>query len=176
MSSYQHSFPGQHLNVDLASADENDPLYSSESRRPATWKNKRVVAITILGVLLMAFVALVSPSHQATALMESDASGPPDYNSKEGQYDWQKCKESNDPDCWKKEGERVGHWWEGFGQKMKSWWSNLFGGGGKGKSEKTTTSTTEEPAAVEEKTTKPKKKKTEEVPAPEPAAAKEPKS
>jgi hypothetical protein len=92
MSSYQHSFPGQHLNVDLASADENDPLYSSESRRPATWKNKRVVAITILGVLLMAFVALVSPSHQATALMESDASGPPDYNSKEGQYDWQKCK------------------------------------------------------------------------------------
>lgn len=45
----------------------------------------------------------------------------PDYNG-EGRYDWQKCKASNDPNCWKNEGERVGGYWENFGQRMKSYW------------------------------------------------------
>jgi hypothetical protein len=48
----------------------------------------------------------------------------PDYNG-EGRYDWQKCKASNDPDCWKNEGERVGSYWENFGQRMKTFWMNF---------------------------------------------------
>lgn len=94
-SSYQHSHPGHQLDVDIASADENDPLYSSGIRRPVAWKNRRVLAVTALGLAcLTAFVTLVSHvTHSITPafLIEGDAVGPPDYTSKEGQYDWQKC-------------------------------------------------------------------------------------
>ena len=48
----------------------------------------------------------------------------PDYNG-EGRYDWQKCKDSNDPDCWKNEGERVGGYWHNFGQRTKTFWMNF---------------------------------------------------
>lgn len=45
----------------------------------------------------------------------------PDYNG-EGRYNWQKCKDSDDPNCWKNEGERVGGYWKNFGQRMKTYW------------------------------------------------------
>jgi hypothetical protein len=48
----------------------------------------------------------------------------PDFNG-EGRYDWQKCKASNDPDCWKNEGERVGSYWHNFGLSVKTFWINL---------------------------------------------------
>jgi hypothetical protein len=59
--------------------------------------------------------------------------------SDQGTYDWQKCKESKDPDCWKNEGKRVdSYWtsfgktmhdyWKGFGKAMANYWSKLRGG------------------------------------------------
>lgn len=93
-SSYQHSRPGRQLDVDIASADENDPLYSGRVNRPEVWKNKRVLAATTLGVALMAIVTLVAHvTHTTTPafLIEGDATYPPDYTNKKGQYNWQKC-------------------------------------------------------------------------------------
>ena len=64
---------------------------------------------------------------QADASSEGSITDPaadqpqPDYNG-EGRYNWQKCKDSNDPNCWKNEGERVGGYWKNFGQRMKMYW------------------------------------------------------
>jgi len=87
-----------------------------------------------------------------------DTSGEPqpDYNG-EGRYDWQKCKESNDPDCWKNEGERVDSYWHNFGLRMKTFWMNFrktihdFFAGGKKSSQDT--------GETEVETTKKAKKK-----------------
>jgi hypothetical protein len=162
MTSYQHSHPGN-LQIDLASADENDPLYASSttgSRRLS--KSMRLVAILVLGlaaILVLAGMNNPEADSQMTLLQSSDkdTSGMPDYNSKEGQYDWQKCKESNDPDCWKNEGKRVGGFWKNFGQRMKSFWQNLFGK----KEEDTTTMDTTTPATEKVKKTKERKEKEE---------------
>jgi len=54
----------------------------------------------------------------------------PDWNDEKGRYDWQKCKDSKDPNCWKEEGERVHGFWSDFNNRMKNWWHGLFGGGG----------------------------------------------
>ena len=83
----------------------------------------------------------------------------PDWKG-EGRYDWQKCKDSSDSDCWKQEGERVHSYWKDFGTKMKNAWKSfrehvhdLFAG----------KKQDEEPAVVEEA----------EEPAPEESDAKE---
>lgn len=166
-SSYQHSVPGQH-DLDLASADENDPLFANQvtNQRHYIAKNKRLVGVLILGVVMvLALVNSGSNTPSSTSLLQSDSM--PDYNDKQGQYDWQKCKESNDPDCWKNEGKRVGNWWSNFGQRMKAWWSGLFGKKESG----------EEPtAAPKEKAKKSKPKPTEAPPPPPPPPPKEPKA
>mmetsp|Transcript_25078 Transcript_25078/g.57617 ORF Transcript_25078/g.57617 Transcript_25078/m.57617 type:complete len:159 (-) Transcript_25078:118-594(-) len=72
----------------------------------------------------------------------------PDYNG-EGHYDWQKCQQSNDPDCWKQEGERVHSYWKDFGHRMKTFWKSFghairdfFAGKEKAAEEDDTTTTT----------------------------------
>lgn len=165
MTSYQHSHPGN-LQIDWASADENDPLYANStitasSRRLS--KRTRLVAIMVLGlaaVLVLAGMHNSSPisDSQMTLVQSSDNEKMPNYNSKEGQYDWQKCKESNDPDCWKNEGKRVGGFWKNFRQRMKSFWKNLFG---KKETENTTTMDTTTTATEKVKKTKERKEKEE---------------
>lgn len=159
MNSYQHSDPGRHLHVDVT-PEENDSLHYN--RRHSM--KKRLMAVMVLGVVLV-FAAVNMNDTTSTTLVEADSM--PDYNNPEGQYDWKKCKESNDPDCWKKEGERVGGFWKNFGHRMKSWWKNLFGGN---KEDATEEKTAEEAPKEKKKTSKKEPKVAE-----EPAAAKEPK-
>ena len=170
MTSYQHSLPGQQLNIEMASADENDPLYSNEQPRPAFHTKRRLMAVMAFGIVML-FATMTLNSHgnaPTTALLEADSM--PDANNPEGQYDWKKCKESNDPDCWKKEGERVGGFWHNFGLKWKAFWGSLFG--------KKTKSTDQAPveAPTEETTTKKHKSKAPKKAADEAPAAKETKS
>jgi len=177
-SSFQHSHPGHHLHVEMASADENDPLFAwKERRRHPAFNKKRLMAVMAFGVVLVV-AAVIMGGSSSPALLEADSM--PDSSNPEGQYDWKKCKESNDPDCWKKEGERVGGFWKDFRMKMKGWWANLFGK----KDETTATEApvketpTEAPKAVEETPTEVPKaaKKHKEPKATEPAVAEEPKS
>lgn len=53
---------------------------------------------------------------------------PPAIDETQGTYDWQKCKESKDPNCWKTEGKRVDSYWTGFGKAMHNYWKG-FGKG-----------------------------------------------
>lgn len=43
-----------------------------------------------------------------------NAAVPDDSDSNEGRYDWQKCKNSSDPDCWSEEATRVSDYWKHF--------------------------------------------------------------
>ena len=139
-SSYQNSAPAELVTL--------EPIEDYDSKR----KGRRFVLI--LGVAMALFVALVGSSssssdhgslragnevamlqqqHSSSASLADAARADvnpaadqpqPDYNG-EGRYDWQKCKASNDPDCWKNEGERVGSYWENFGQRMKAFWTSF---------------------------------------------------
>ncbi|CAB9502476.1 expressed unknown protein [Seminavis robusta] len=70
---------------------------------------------------------------------QSDNGNVPDWNDEKGRYNWQKCLESDDPDCWEDEGDRVHNFWQDFGLRMKTYWQNFrasirnfFHGGDKG--------------------------------------------
>jgi len=128
MQSYQHSRPAV-LNV-----SDDEPLHHEglHHHRSLPWKTAVMLACIFVGMLAV----LNSNNSTSTSYLAANMSdGPPkpetfDYEKiKEqgGEYDWKKCKESSDPDCWKKEGERVGGFWSNFGSKMKSYWANLFG-------------------------------------------------
>lgn len=109
------------------------------------------MAAVALAVMLVLAASVMSNDSPNASLLEADSM--PDPSDKQGQYDWKKCKESGDPNCWKEEGERVGNWWHNFGQRMKSHWANLFG-----KKDNVAEETTTENAAVET-TEEPKAKK-----------------
>ena len=140
MNSYQHSYP--HVDTTWADDDESPP-----PRRRPSWKLKLAV-VMVLGVLFVAALAAFDRSDsipEQPLLMKATKTKEPEQPStqpmeperpqstSEGDYDWKKCKESSDPNCWKNEGERVGGYWQNFGQKMKAWgqamhsfWANLF--------------------------------------------------
>jgi len=114
-SSYQHSRPA------VWNLEDTTPVVveRSHARRPLiSWKMAVLLGCLFVGAL---------------GVLNQGSETPPSYlmaanlaeSAKEGEYDWQKCKDSDDPDCWKKEGERVGGYWENFGKKMRSFWSGF---------------------------------------------------
>jgi hypothetical protein len=172
MASYQNSIPG--------SQSDN------KQAAPESGKNQHGRSIVRLGaavgLALLFVVALLNGSSasgysgsmrgsqlQEAALLQQPAKvvsadagdtsdkPKPDYNG-EGRYDWQKCEQSDDQDCWKNEGTRVGSYWQNFGLRMKTFWTNfgqrmhgLFAG-------KDKSTTTEDSTTTEEATMPPKKK------------------
>jgi hypothetical protein len=136
-NSYQNSVPGE-ISSNRASAE----LANWESIHH---RSKRIGRVMLtVGVALLLFVVYVGSFRGITAttlrggdqvaMLQMSVVGTdnsdyknmpePDYNG-EGRYDWQKCQASNDPDCWKKEGERVGGYWHNFGLRMKTFWQNF---------------------------------------------------
>mmetsp|Transcript_21311 Transcript_21311/g.43776 ORF Transcript_21311/g.43776 Transcript_21311/m.43776 type:complete len:165 (-) Transcript_21311:2166-2660(-) len=152
MNSYRHSYPTEGVPLVIINYEDNEDVLPERARRSWGWK-KLGIAVMLLGVLVVsALAAMSAPSEpEAAALLGSplplegkshkssattipgDEGGPPnpedapkpDLDKGAGGYDWQKCKDSDDPDCWKNEGERVHSYWHDFGQKMKSFWSNF---------------------------------------------------
>jgi hypothetical protein len=138
MTSYQNSVPGSQSDSKQASPE----IGKHQQGRSGIQFGAAV------GLALLLFVALLNASstsgysgamrgsqlQEATLLQQPAAVGKPpidtsdepnpDYNG-EGRYDWQKCKQSNDPDCWKNEGTRVGSYWQDFGLRMKTFWTNF---------------------------------------------------
>lgn len=124
--------------------------YDDENRRSTNKKNggRSFVKLVVGAVALFFFVnaysvgggsknAMLRGGSSEISLLQlplADAASPSDmqqqqqpeadYNG-EGRYDWQKCKASNDPDCWKNEGERVGGYWHNFGLRMQTFWKNF---------------------------------------------------
>lgn len=133
MKSYQHTYADP-IQVHLH-ADEETTLVEG-GRRPRSTLALKLGAAVMLAIFLLAVVTS-SGGEGAGSLraagMVAKADGPakPEYDykkdlsSKEGEYDWQKCKESTDPDCWKNEGKRVGSFWKSFGEKMHSFWESM---------------------------------------------------
>ena len=142
IGSYQNSAPGQlHDNgVESGAATENQTFHAATSRQRFF---RSVVLVATVFLLAMAFMgspinesgAIRGSSQQVSLLQSAEASAhppktkdmpKPDYDG-EGRYDWQKCKASNDPDCWKNEGDRVGSYWSNFRLRMKTFWMNFRG-------------------------------------------------
>jgi len=127
MQSYQHSRPAV-LNV-----SDDEPLLHEglHHHRSLPWKTAVLLACIFVG--MVAVLNSNSSSTSSSYLTANMSEGPPkpetfDYEKiKEqgGEYDWKKCQGSSDPDCWKKEGERVGGFWSNFGSKMRSYWSDF---------------------------------------------------
>lgn len=140
-SSYQNSIPGQ---LSATVSAETEPttwgvIDDHENLRSKSGRMGRFVLTMAVALLLfVAYMGLLpengaalrgSSSNSEAALLPLADAAPadmpqPDYNG-EGRYDWQKCKASNDPDCWKNEGERVGGYWHNFGLRMQTFWSNF---------------------------------------------------
>ena len=144
-SSYQHSYPGL-LNITTAGDISDANLFYE------TWeqgrRNRRYNSLLLVGAMMvLSYLALTSGgasssttstnmrgSPTAMELLSSfhTSSSPedaptPDYSG-EGRYDWQKCKDSKDPDCWKDEGVRVHSYWRDFWQGFREKMHNLFSG------------------------------------------------
>jgi hypothetical protein len=187
MDSYQNSIPGQVLhNIHDGDIVVDDNVVNNHNNNKKWRLFRSVFPVSILFIAAMVFmgspvdhVAFRTASNEEVSLLQgsgsfvaskaqADAQPPvvpnyadqpqPDYNG-EGRYDWQKCKTSNDPDCWKNEGERVGGYWHNFGLRMKTFWMNFrtaikdFFTGSKG------ASNTDASPAVEEETSVKKSKK-----------------
>ncbi|KAG7360150.1 hypothetical protein IV203_035249 [Nitzschia inconspicua] len=170
-SSYQNSVPGE-LTASVSAVTEPGtttawtPIEGHENGRMGGRTSRFLLAMGVTLFLFVVYTGLLP--HNVSSLRGSEVSllqqppladaapadmPEPDYNG-EGRYDWQKCKASNDPDCWKNEGDRVGGYWHNFGLRMMSFWENFrktihdfFAGGG---------DTTHE--AVKEETVKTEKK------------------
>jgi hypothetical protein len=142
-NSYQNSVPGQ-ISSERTAVQLAEPT-SWETIQDQGDHSKRIGRLMLtVGVALLLFVVWVGSFHGTAAttlrggdevavLQRYDASldnidnknmPQPDYNG-EGRYDWQKCQDSSDPECWKKEGERVGGYWHNFGLRMKTFWQNF---------------------------------------------------
>ena len=147
MDSYQHSYPTEGvplvvINLKIMKMCCLNVLVVRRSRK------KLAIAVMLLGVLVVsALAAMTAPAEPETAALlgsplavegkshtsgkTAKPEGPPNPEDApqpdldKGRYDWQKCKESDDPDCWKKEGDRVDSYWHDFRQKMKTFWSNF---------------------------------------------------
>ena len=93
---------------------------------------KLAARIVLIGSAFLFVACGDLPSISPTTALEAHISIPPEPKQphytkakKEAPYNWQKCKDSNDTDCWKQEGERVHTVWKNFGQKMKTYWTNF---------------------------------------------------
>jgi hypothetical protein len=128
-TSYQNSYPGQ-LNISAAEDAEETVDYEYQYQQKRARRQQLLVVATLLLVTYLAVGGGTASSGlrmNPTALRQDIGDVPkPDYNG-EGRYDWQKCKESKDPDCWKEEGKRVGSYWESFRDRIKGFFQRLFG-------------------------------------------------
>ena len=78
----------------------------------ACWK--LAAWIVLIGSAFLFVASGDLPGISPTTALEAHISIPPEPKQphytkakKEAPYNWQKCKDSNDTDCWKQEGERV---------------------------------------------------------------------
>jgi hypothetical protein len=138
--SYQHSPPKEEdsLLPDITVYDSND-----EGRRGfLRLSYKRAIVLGVLFVLALAAFGgsndssddvplLGAPRGSATKASSKHASKEEAPKPKEvdwdtvqskGEYDWQKCVGTVGPDCWAKEGQRVGSYWHDFGEDTKTYW------------------------------------------------------
>mmetsp|Transcript_21309 Transcript_21309/g.43767 ORF Transcript_21309/g.43767 Transcript_21309/m.43767 type:complete len:162 (-) Transcript_21309:541-1026(-) len=153
MNSYRHSYPTEGVPLVIINYEDNEDVLPERARRSWGWK-KLGIAVMLLGVLVVsALAAMSAPSEpEAAALLGSplavegkshgsgaatipgdeggspnpeDAPQPPQPDLDKGRYDWQKCMDSDDPDCWENEGERVHSYWHDFRKKVKAFWKTF---------------------------------------------------
>ena len=121
---------GYILFVVMASMTQPSPLSNSSS--PNRLSSIRTFSVTeMVNIVVQGKSSTTTTNDEGDDDDDEDWTQPQNKQEREEQtkadnrYDWQKCKQASDPNCWEEEGERVRAFWENSGTKIKTFWSNF---------------------------------------------------